>query len=139
MAHEHEPPHPRVAPYLSVRDGAAAIDFYGKAFGAVELERYDFDGRVGHATLSLNGGQIMLSDEYPEYVDAVGTLAPPTVGGTTVTIHLTVDDVDALFDQAIAAGATALRPPKDEFYGRQGKLRDPFGHVWGLVGPKTGA
>ena len=61
---------------------------------------------------------------------------PKSLGGTTVTVNLTVDDVDAWFGRAVAAGATSLRAPADEFYGRHGKLRDPFGHVWSLIGPK---
>ena len=65
-----------------------------------------------------------------------GTRSPKTLGGTTSTINLNVDDVDAWHDRAVAAGAKSLREPKDEFYGRQAKMRDPFGHVWGLVGPK---
>jgi PhnB protein len=121
-----------------IKGAAAAIDFFGRAFGAVQVERYDHEGRVGHAMLDINGGQIMLSDEYPEYVEVVGTLAPETLGGTTVTVHLSVDDVDAAFDRAVAAGAHALRQPEDQFFGRHGKLRDPFGHVWSLVGPKKG-
>jgi PhnB protein len=131
--------HAAVAPYLSVSDGAGAIAFYAKAFGAQESERYDYDGKVGHVTLLINGGQVMLSDEFIEYVEFVGTKAPKTLGGTSVTINLTVDDVDVWFDRAIKAGAVSLRPPKDEFYGRQGKLRDPFGHVWGVVGPAKAA
>jgi PhnB protein len=135
---QDDPGYPKVAPYLSVKGGHAAIVFYGAAFGATEIERYDHDGRLGHATLNLNGGQIMLSDEYPEHVDVVGTLAPPTLGGTTVTINLSVDDADATFARATAAGAISLRPPEDSFYGRHAKIRDPFGHVWSLVGPKKG-
>ncbi len=130
--------HARVAPYLMVDDGVAAIDFYKRAFGAAEGERYDYEGRVGHVSLKINGSDVMMSDEFPEYVEAVGTLSPKTLGGTTMTINLSVDDVDVWFDRAIAAGATAVRPPKDEFYGRQGKLRDPFGHVWGITGPVKG-
>ena len=139
MAHEHAYQYPKVAPYLMVNGGEAAIAFYGHAFGAVAVERYDHDGKVGHATLSLNGSYIMLSDEYAEHVAVIGTLAPGTLGGTTVTVNLSVDDVDAAFDRAVTAGATALMPPKDEFYGRSARLRDPFGHVWSLVGAKSGA
>ncbi|MHB8284510.1 MAG: VOC family protein [Caulobacteraceae bacterium] len=131
--------HAAVAPYLSVTDGAGAIAFYIAAFGAEETERFHYEGKVGHVTLLINGGQVMLSDEFIEYADVVGTKAPKTLGGSTVTINLTVDDVDLWFDRAIKAGGVSLRPPKDEFYGRQGKLRDPFGHVWGLVGPLTAA
>ncbi len=130
--------YPKAAPYLMLKGAAEAIDFYGRAFGAEVVERYDDKRRVGHAMLNINGGQIMLADEYPELVDIIGTLAPATLGGTTVTLHLTVDDVDAAFDRAVAAGGHALRQPHDEFYGRHGKVRDPFGHVWSMVGPKKG-
>lgn len=123
-----------VAPYLSVRDGNAAIAFYKTAFGAEELERFDYEGKLGHATLRINDHLLMLADEFPEMEDMTGNVAPPRLGGrTTFTINLTVDDADQWFDRAIAAGATALRPVTDEFFGRHGKLRDPFGHVWSVV------
>ena len=123
-----------VAPYLSVRDGAAAIDFYKAAFAADELERYEFEGKIGHATLRINEHVMMLADEYPEMENMTGNVAPPTLGGrTTFTVNLTVDNADAWFDRAIKAGATEIRPVTDEFYGRHGKLRDPFGHVWSIV------
>ena len=131
--------YPPVAPYLMVRGALEAIAFYGRAFGAVETEHYDHQGRVGHSTLCINGGYVMLSDEFPEYQDQVGTLSPAALGGTTATINLMVSDVDASFARAITEGATALREPRNEFYGRHGKLRDPFGHVWGLMGPKRDA
>ncbi len=137
MAEEHRK-YGALTPYLMVNDGVGAIDFYAKAFGAEVIERYDFEGRLGHATLSLNGGHLLLSDEYPEYAEFTGTHAPTTLGGTTVTVTLAVDDVDLVYDRAIAAGASIVRAPKDEFYGRSGKLRDPFGHVWSLAGPVKG-
>lgn len=122
-----------LAPYLSVRDGAAAVEFYKKAFGAEEVERYDFNGKVGHSALRINGGTVFLADEFPEYAEMTGNVAPPTLGGTTFSISMDVDDVDAWFQRAIDAGCEAVRPPNDEFFGRHGKVRDPFGHVWGLV------
>ncbi|SDM44609.1 VOC family protein [Maricaulis salignorans] len=123
-----------IAPYLSVRRGAEAIEFYTSAFGAEALERYEHEGKIGHATLRINGGILNLADEYPEHEDQIGTVAPDTLGGrTSVTIMLYVDNADAWFDRAITAGAAVLRPCSDEFYGRHGKLRDPFGHVWSLV------
>ncbi len=127
-----------LTPYLMVQNGDAAIQFYETAFEAKVLERFDVEGKLGHATLSLNGGHLLLSDEYPEYAEFTGTHAPQTLGGTTVTVTLAVEDVDAWYDRAIAAGATDVRAPKDEFYGRMGKLRDPFGHVWSLSGPPKG-
>jgi PhnB protein len=123
-----------VAPYLSVRDGAAAIDFYKTAFGAEELERYDYEGKMGHAALRINGGIVMLADEFPDMEDMTGCVAPPTLGGrTTFTVNLSVDNADAWFEKAVAAGATPVRAVSDEFYGRHGKIRDPFGHVWSFV------
>lgn len=131
-----DPAYPPVAPYLMVDRGPEALDWYVRAFLAEVVERYDMDdGRLGHATLGVNGGSLMLSDEFPEVKDVVGTSSPATLGGTTTTVNLSVDDVDVWFDRAVAAGATSLRPPTDEFYGRHGKLRDPFGHVWSITGP----
>jgi PhnB protein len=121
-------------PYLSVQGGAEAIEFYKRAFAATEAERYEFEGKVGHAALCINGGLLFLADEYPAYEDAVGNVAPPTLGNrTTFTISLRVDDADAWFDRAVEAGCEVIRPVSEEFFGRHGKLRDPFGHVWGIV------
>ena len=130
------PPDPPVVPYLMVRDRHAALDWYVRAFGAHEVVRYDMDdGRLGHATLELaNGGAIYLSDEFVE--KTVGTRAPESLGGTTFTVALAVDDTDAWIARAEAEGAVVIRPAADEFYGRHGKLRDPFGHVWSMIGPK---
>ena len=132
--------YPPITPYIMVRGGKAAVAFYERAFGAQTLERYDdADGeRIGHVTLAINGGHLFLSDEFPEYADQVGTRSPADLGGTTTTIALQVDDADAWFQRAIEAGAEVVRPLKDEFYGRSGKLRDPFGHLWGISGPVTG-
>jgi PhnB protein len=129
-----------VAPYLSVRGGDRAVEFYKDAFGAEVVETYKMEGddRLGHATLAINGSDVMLADEFPEYEAIVGTKSPEALGGTTVTISLAVDDVDAWYDRAVAAGGASIRPPQDEFYGRHGKLRDPFGHVWSITGPKKG-
>jgi PhnB protein len=132
--------YPPLSPYIMVRRGPEAIDWYVKVFSATVVQRYDMeDGRVGHASLTINGGSLMLSDEFPENQDVIGTVSPEALGGTTSSINLSVDDTDAWFDRAIAAGATSLRPPQDEFYGRHSKLRDPFGHVWSIVGPKAEA
>jgi PhnB protein len=117
--------------YLRVRDAARAIEFYKQAFGATEQFRLtEPSGRIGHAQLQLGPATLMLSDEYPE----LGLGGPQSVGGTTFSIHLHVDDADALIERAVAAGATLLRPPTDAFYGeRGGSVRDPFGHEW-LIG-----
>jgi PhnB protein len=117
-----------VTPYLIIKGAGRAIDFYKKAFGASERMRMDGpSGTVGHAEIEIGGSAIMLADEFPE----MGCRSPQSVGGTPVTLHLYVKDVDACFSQAIAAGAKALRPVQDQFYGdRSGTLEDPFGHVW---------
>lgn len=122
----------QVFPYLRVHDATRAIDFYRRAFGAVEKFRLtEPGGRIGHAELILGPTTVMLSDEYPEH----GLRGPLALGGTSFSIHLHVDDVDALFAQAVAAGATVVRPLVDQFYGeRGGTVRDPFGHEWLLGG-----
>ncbi len=126
-----------VGVYLMVHDGQGALDFYQRAFGAEVAETYPWEGKLGHATLNLNGGQVMLSDEFPE--EMTGTRSPKALGGTTTTVSLSVDDADAWFDRAVAQGAQVIRPLNDEFYGRSGKVKDPFGHTWGIVGPVKGA
>lgn len=117
-------------PYLIVKRAAEALDFYQRAFGAQELFRMAGpDGRIGHAEIKIGDSPIMLADEHPE----MGCLGPESLGGTTVSLVLYVEDVDALFRQAIAAGAQELRPLANQFYGaRSGTLSDPFGHKWTL-------
>lgn len=125
-----------LTPYLTVSGAAAAIDFYRAAFGAEEAgERYvEADGHIGHAMLDIQGQQIFLSDEYPP----LDVLSPSSRGGATSSIVLGVDDADAAFARAVAAGATVDRPLKDEPYGRSGWLVDPFGHRWCINGPAAG-
>ena len=117
-----------VTPYLSIRGAAAAMEFYRKAFGAKEIMRMPGPkGDVGHAEIQLGGSRIMIADEYPE----IDFLSPKSRGGTTVTLHVYVKDVDALVARAVAAGARITQPVQDKFYGdRTGTLEDPFGHVW---------
>jgi PhnB protein len=117
-----------VIPYLCCKGAAAALDFYKTGFGAVEMMRMTGpDGSIGHADMQIFGASVMLSDEWPDGA----VYAPTTVGGTPVTIHLYVPDVDAFFARATAAGAETLRPVDDMPYGdRTGTLRDPFGHRW---------
>ena len=116
-------------PYLIIKDAASAMDFYKKAFGAVELERIaDPDGKVRHGEIKIGDSPFMIGDESPEFPE---WLSPQSRGGTPVHIYLYVEDCDALFNQAIAAGAKELLPMKDQFYGdRSGGLTDPYGHVW---------
>ena len=127
---------PSVSPHLTVGDGAAAIDFYVKAFDAVELGRVPGpDGRLFHAALQINGSVVMLNDDFPEHTGGT-SMTPAALGGTPVTIHLTVTDVDDKFQQAVDAGATVVVPLEDAFWGdRYGVLRDPFGHRWSMGQP----
>ena len=120
--------HRTVTPYLTVKDGVSALEFYTKAFGATETFRLLMpDGRLGHAEIRLGDSVIMLSDEFPEY----GGKAPGTLGGSPVNIHLYVENVDAFFKRALGAGAKERKPVMDQFYGdRSGQLEDPFGHLW---------
>ena len=117
-----------VFPYLRVRNAVAAIEFYKLAFGAVEEFRLaEPSGRIGHAQLKFGTYTVMLSDEYPEY----GIQGPEAFGGTGSSVHLHVDDVDALTKQAVGAGAKLIMEPADQFYGeRSSKVLDPFGHEW---------
>ena len=127
---------PAVSPHLVVDDAAAAIDFYVKAFNAVEYGRIPGpDGKLIHAALNINGFMVLLNDDFPE-MSGGKSMTPTALGGTPVTIHLTVTDVDDKFQQAVDAGATVLTPLEDQFWGdRYGVLRDPFGHHWSLGQP----
>ena len=114
-------------PYLHVRGGAAAIDFYTRVFGARLVERVDWGDKIGHAELQLGPVMIMLADEFPD----LGIRSPLAYGGTGTTMHLHVDDVDALGRRAVEAGATMVLEPTDQAHGeRQCRVRDPFGHEW---------
>ena len=119
-----------VTPYLVVDDAKAAIDFYKRAFGAEEKFRLPMGDKIGHAELKIGDSFIMLADEFP----AQGHLSPKSRGGTTVSLHLYVEDVDSKFQKAVEAGATESRPVENQFWGdRMGTLTDPFGHVWSLA------
>jgi PhnB protein len=120
-----------VTPYLIVRNAAAAIDFYKKAFDAVELMRFPGPGgKIMHAEVKIGDSAVMLADEMPDE----GYVGPQTLGGVGVSMMLYVEDVDKQFAQAVSAGATAKRPVADQFYGdRLGTLVDPFGHVWSIA------
>lgn len=119
-----------VTPYLIVKGAAQALEFYKRALGASERMRLTApDGRIGHAEIEVGGSCIMLADEHPE----MRALGPKTVGGTPVSLHVYVEDVDTRFQQAIAAGGKERRAVADQFYGdRLGTFEDPFGHVWHL-------
>ena len=123
--------YPRVTPYLIVDGASAAIDFYKAVLGASERMRMGGpEGKVGHAELEIGDSVVMLADEHPE-VDARG---PKSVGGTPVTLHVYVEEADRVFERAIEAGARALRPVEDQFYGdRLGSFEDPFGHHWNVA------
>ena len=120
--------YPRLIPYLIVAEGAAAIVFYERAFGAKErLKLTRPDGKIGHAELNIGDSVVMLADEYAP----MGARAPSAFGGTPVSLHLYVEDVDAVAAKAVAAGGTLKRPVENQFYGdRLGTIEDPFGHVW---------
>lgn len=125
--------HQAVMPHLCVAGAAEAIDFYVRAFGATEMMRLPGpDGRLLHAAVSINGATVMLADEYPE-MEGYG---PAHWGGTAVTLHMPVPDVDAAVARAVEAGATLVMPVSDQFWGdRYGMIRDPFGHLWSLATP----
>jgi PhnB protein len=118
-------------PYLIVDGAAAAIEFYKNVFGATERMRMpEPDGRVGHAELQIGDSVIMLADEHPD----MEILGPKTIGGTPVTVHVYIEDSDAAFERAVAAGAKSLRPVENQFYGdRSGQFEDPFGHKWNVA------
>lgn len=120
--------YPPLSAAIAVQNCTEAIEFYKKAFGAVELYRLvdPGDGKIGHAEITINGGLLMLSDEYPAF-----NKSPKTLGGTTVKMNIMSDDVDRDFDRAVQAGAEVVFPLADQFYGhRSGRVRDPFGHEW---------
>lgn len=120
-----------VTPHLVFRDTAKAIDFYKRALGAQELNRMEGpDGKIGHAELKIGDSVIFLADEFPQ----ADCKAPQTLGGTTCSLFLYVEDVDTSFQKAVAAGAKTSMPVADMFWGdRYGVLTDPFGHSWGLA------
>ena len=120
-----------VTPHLICAGAAKAIEFYKQAFGAVEQARLPGpDGRLMHASVKIGDSQVMLVDEMPEW----GALGPKSLQGSPVTIHLYVDDVDAVVASAVKAGAKLTMPVADQFWGdRYGKLEDPFGHHWSVA------
>ncbi len=119
-----------VTPYLIIKNAAKAIEFYQQIFGAQELMRMAMpDGKIGYAEIQIGDSLISLSDEFS--AEAVG---PASLGGSPVRIHLYVNDVDALVNKAIMAGAKLMRPIEDHFFGdRAGSIEDPFGHIWNIA------
>jgi PhnB protein len=122
-----------VTPYLIVKGVAQAIDYYKKVFGATELFRMDGpDSKVGHAELKIGNSHIMLADENPALGE--GHTSAATVGGSPVNLYVYLPDVYRVVERATAEGAKILKPVQDQFYGdRNGFLRDPFGHLWGVA------
>jgi PhnB protein len=131
MSESHRPEgYHTVTPYLTVKGAAEAIEFYKKALGAEEIFRMPMGDRIGHAELRIGDSMVMLSDEFPE----MGHLGPETRGGATSSLMLYLDNADAAFDQAVAAGAKAERAVEDQFWGdRMGTIVDPYGHRWMLA------
>lgn len=123
-----------VRAHITVHDARNAIDFYAKAFGAVELFRLvEPAGRVGHAEIRIGDTVLMMNDEYPDF----GARSPGAIGGSPVAFHIVVPDADAAVERAVAAGATLVRPVQDQFYGdRSGMVACPFGYRWFLAAPK---
>lgn len=124
----------RVTAYLCAKGAAEAVAFYARAFGATEGYRMTMpDGRIGYTELTIGGSLLMLSDEAPE----LGVLSPRSLGGNSASFVIEVDDADAAFARALAAGATVERPLTDEPYGRAGWVVDPFGHRWSIMTPNA--
>jgi uncharacterized glyoxalase superfamily protein PhnB len=120
-----------LTPHLIVRDAARAITFYEKAFGAQLLGKMlTPDGKVMHASMKVGDSMLMLNDEFPEW----GALSPVSSGGSGVTLHMYLENVDAAFQKAVSAGAEVKMPVMDQFWGdRYGMVADPFGHKWSLA------
>jgi len=120
-----------VTPYLTLHDAARALDFYKRAFGAQEVVRMDGpDGKIAHAEIKIGDSMIMLADEMP----GAGSRSPQSLGGTSGGIFLYVENADAVFSQAVSAGAQVEMPLADMFWGdRYGRLKDPFGHSWSVA------
>ncbi len=124
--------YPRVMPYLCCRGAADAIEFYKAVFGATERMRMPGDSpeNIGHAEIEIGTGLVMLADEFPDH----GFLSPQTIGGSPVTVHVYVEDADAVFAKALSLGATTTREMEDQFYGdRLGQFEDPWGHRWSVA------
>lgn len=130
MVHWKADNYPMVSVALAIDGAADAIEFYKDVLGAVERVRYEHGGKVGHAELAFGESLVMVSDEYPD----MGVLGPKAIGGTPATVSVYVPDADAAYAAALEAGATAVRPVEDHFYGdRSGQFLDPWGHRWNVA------
>jgi PhnB protein len=120
-----------VTPHLVIKGASEAIEFYKKAFGAAEISQLPGpDGKLMHGSLKIGDSIVFLVDENPKW----GSNGPLSLGGTPITLHLYVEDVDTAFSQAVEAGASVKMPPADMFWGdRYGVITDPFGHSWSLA------
>lgn len=126
--------YPPLIPYLVVSDAAGAIEFYKLAFGAIELTRHTAGAseQIAHAHLLVNGGSVMLSDDFSGMMGGT-SVTPEALGGSPITLHLVLEDVDTFWTSAVAAGALVKMELADQFWGdRYGQLVDPYGHVWSL-------
>lgn len=135
---QSQPSAPPVAPHLTVHDAKGAIDFYTRAFGAREVVRLPMPNsdKLAHAAVIINGGMVMLADAF-EGMGEGSAPSPKGLGGTPVTIHLNLPDVDATWKQAVDAGARVIMPLGDQFWGdRYGIIEDPYGHRWSLATTK---
>ena len=116
-----------LTPYLIVNDAAAALDFYKQALGATEIMRVENEGKICHSEIKIGDSMMMLADENPQ----MGFVGPSALGNSPISILIYTENVDAIFEKAVAAGATVVRPVQDMFYGdRSGMITDPFGHRW---------
>jgi uncharacterized glyoxalase superfamily protein PhnB len=122
-----------VTPYLAVKGAAKAIEFYKEAFGAKKIElHHSPDGSIMHAVLKIGDSLVMLSDEFPQ--SSCGMASPQALKGSTVVLHIYVENADAVFNKAVKAGAAVIRPMEDQFWGdRYGQVKDPFGHLWSIA------
>ena len=116
-----------LTPYLIVDGGAEALEYYKTAFGATELFRMEHEGKIGHAEMKIGDSCFMLGDQNEQ----MGYKGPKAYGGSPISLMIYVDDCDAIYNKAIEAGGTEIKPLQDQFYGdRSGTLTDPFGHMW---------
>jgi PhnB protein len=119
-----------LTPHIVVKNAAKAIDFYKQAFGAKEIMRMNAGDRIGHAEIRIGNSVVMLADEWP----GSNVRSPESIGGTSCTLMLYVENVDSTYKQALAAGARGVMPPADQFWGdRYGSVTDPFGHAWSMA------